>query len=236
MNRVSPAAVMRGAGLAFVMIAWAVLAHINSAGSAVSDVGLVLALAPLLAAAMILLWRVGDTVRTVIGGLVAIGLLAWLWASLRQNVALVYFIQHLGTNLALGALFGRSLTFRQNAVGHTFCVICAQWRDSAIDRTLYQTGHHCLDRFLSGQRQCFGISILFCATSGLVGFRKSADLSAGLADVCGRADFPAAKYFHPRNVPGSPIPFAATARQCVIAPIRSPGTHEFFSPVAAWQP
>jgi uncharacterized membrane protein len=109
MNRVSPAAVMRGAGLAFVMIAWAVLAHINSAGSAVSDGGLVLALAPLLAAAMILLWRVGDTVRTVLGGLAAIGLLAWLWASLRQNVALVYFIQHLGTNLALGALFGRSL-------------------------------------------------------------------------------------------------------------------------------
>jgi len=109
MNGVSPAVVMRGAGLALVMIAWAVLAHINSAGSAVSDAGLVLALAPLLAAAMILLWRSGDAVRTVLGGLATISLLAWLWGSLRQNVALVYFIQHLGTNLALGALFGRSL-------------------------------------------------------------------------------------------------------------------------------
>jgi uncharacterized membrane protein len=109
MNHVSPAAIMRGAGLAFVMIAWAVLAHINSAGSAGSDIGLFLAIAPLLAAAIIMLWRAGDVIRTVLGGLAVIGLLAWLWTSLRQNVALVYFIQHLGTNLALAALFGRSL-------------------------------------------------------------------------------------------------------------------------------
>lgn len=109
MNRVSPAAVMRVAGLAFVMIAWAVLAHINSAGSAGSDVGLALAIAPLLVAVFIMLWRVGDVIRTVLGSLAALGLLAWLWVSLRQNVALVYFIQHLGTNLVLGALFGRSL-------------------------------------------------------------------------------------------------------------------------------
>jgi uncharacterized membrane protein len=176
MNRVSPAAVMRGAGLAFVMIAWAVLAHINSAGSAVSDVGLVLALAPLLAAAMILLWRVGDTVRTVLGGFVAIGLLAWLWASLRQNVALVYFIQHLGTNLALGALFGRSLRSGGTPLVTHFALFA---HNGVIPPSI--------ERYT---RQVT-IAFLFCATSGLVGFRKSADLSAGLADVCGRAVVPA---------------------------------------------
>ena len=109
MNRVSPVAIMRGAGLAFVLIAWAVLAHFNSAGSAVSDVGLALAVAPLLAVVFILLWRVGNVIWMLVGGLGALCLLAWFWAGLRQNVALVYFIQNLGTNLALGALFGRSL-------------------------------------------------------------------------------------------------------------------------------
>ena len=38
-----------------------------------------------------------------------LGLLAWLWPALRQNVALLYYVQHLGTNLALATLFGRSL-------------------------------------------------------------------------------------------------------------------------------
>lgn len=109
MSHVSPAAIVRGGGLAFVMIGWAVLAHVNSAASAVSDVRLVLAIAPLLAAIIFLLWRVGDVIRMVLGSLAAIGLFAWLWATLRQNVVLVYFIQHFGTNLALGAFFGWSL-------------------------------------------------------------------------------------------------------------------------------
>ena len=39
----------------------------------------------------------------------SLGGLAWLWPTLRDNIALLFFIQHLGTNLALGTLFGRSL-------------------------------------------------------------------------------------------------------------------------------
>lgn len=109
MNRVSPLAILRGAGVAFLLVAWAVLAHFNSAGSGVSDVGLALAVAPLLAVVVILLWRVGNLIWMVVGGLGVICLLAWSWAGLRQNVALMYFIQHLGTNLALGTLFGRTL-------------------------------------------------------------------------------------------------------------------------------
>ena len=42
-------------------------------------------------------------------GYAMLGAIVWLWPTLRQNVALVFFIQHLGTNLALATLFGRSM-------------------------------------------------------------------------------------------------------------------------------
>lgn len=41
--------------------------------------------------------------RTVAGGL------AWLWPTLRANISLLFFLQNIGTNLALATLFGRSL-------------------------------------------------------------------------------------------------------------------------------
>ena len=64
----------------------------------------------------ILLWRVGNPLWIALGGLAILGLLALSWPSLRENVALLYFVQHVGTNLALGALFGRSLFGGQDSL------------------------------------------------------------------------------------------------------------------------
>ncbi|UCV11642.1 hypothetical protein KI614_16145 [Dechloromonas denitrificans] len=109
MTGLGPTAILRGLAVGLLVVAWAVLAHYGSAGDSPSDLSAALACAPLLAIVVIVLWRVGSPLRVALGGLVVLAVLVWQWPLLRQNIALLYFIQHVGTNLALGALFGRTL-------------------------------------------------------------------------------------------------------------------------------
>jgi uncharacterized membrane protein len=110
MTAVGAAAILRGIAVAALVVAWAALAHLGSAGRMPPDLAAAVALAPLFAAVVILLWRAGSLLWPAAGAVAAAALMAWLWPALRENVALLYFIQHLGTHLALGTLFGRSLT------------------------------------------------------------------------------------------------------------------------------
>lgn len=90
------------------MGAWAVAAHVGSAGQGNADANAALAVAPLVAAAALPLLRLPRAFAA--GGLALLtGLLAALWPALRGQVALLYYLQHLGIHLALGLLFGRSL-------------------------------------------------------------------------------------------------------------------------------
>lgn len=115
----TPTAILRGLAIGVLIVAWAGLAHYGSAGDGSSDFSAALAVTPLVAIVVILLWRLANPLWMVLGGLSVLALLAYLWPTLRQNVALLYFIQHLGTNLALGILFGRTLLAgRQPLVTH----------------------------------------------------------------------------------------------------------------------
>ena len=119
MTGMTASAILRGLAVGVLILAWAALAHYGSAGDGNSDFSAALAVAPLVAIVVILLWRVANPLWMVLGGLSVLALLAYLWPALRQNVALLYFIQHLGTNLALGILFGRTLlSGRQPLVTH----------------------------------------------------------------------------------------------------------------------
>jgi uncharacterized membrane protein len=105
----TPATLLRSIVLLALIVGWAVLAHQGSAGDAHPDFSAALATAPLIAIAVMLLWRAGHPLWIIGGGSAVFLLLAWTWPILRQNVALVYYVQHLGTNLALATLFGRTL-------------------------------------------------------------------------------------------------------------------------------
>lgn len=105
----SPAQLLRGLAVVVVVALWAVAAHLGSANGETSDFSTLLGVAPIIATIGLLLWRSRHPALVGCGGLAVIGGLLWLWPTLRQNVALLYFIQHIGTNLALGTLFGRSL-------------------------------------------------------------------------------------------------------------------------------
>lgn len=120
MTGLSPAAILRGIAVGVLVVAWAILAHYGSAGDGPADFSAALATAPMLAFVVILLWRVGQPLLIALGGLAILALLALSWPTLRQNVALLFYVQHLGTNLALGTLFGRSLFGGGDALVTTF--------------------------------------------------------------------------------------------------------------------
>ena len=100
---------LRGLAVVVFLVVWALLAHNGSAGEGTADLSVLLGVAPLVVAVGLLLWRSSHPALTGAGILAMLGGLAWVWPTLRENIALLFFIQHLGTNLALGTLFGRSL-------------------------------------------------------------------------------------------------------------------------------
>lgn len=111
----APASLLRGLGLIAVAGTWATLAHLGSAGEG-GDLKVAIALAPLVVLLALFLWRAGNALAIAGGSLVAAVLLFVSWPALRQNVALLYYLQHAGANLILGALFGRSLLGTREAL------------------------------------------------------------------------------------------------------------------------
>lgn len=105
----SPGQLLRSLAVVVFLAVWAFLAHSGSAGEGSGDLSVLLGVAPIGAALGLLLWRSSHPALTGTGILAMFGGLAWYWPTLRDNIALLFFIQHLGTNLALGTLFGRSL-------------------------------------------------------------------------------------------------------------------------------
>ena len=103
------ALVLRGAAVVALLVAWAVLAHLGSAGESNSNLSAALGVAALIVIVVLLLWQVRNPVWMFAGGLTVMAGLAFAWPVLRHNIALLYLIQHVGTNLALATLFGRTL-------------------------------------------------------------------------------------------------------------------------------
>ena len=106
-GRIAP--VLRGAAVFALLAAWAVLAHLGSAGESDANLGAALGVTPLIVIVALLLWRVRNPLWLVAGSLTLLAALAAAWPTLRENVPLLYLVQHIGTNLALATLFGRTL-------------------------------------------------------------------------------------------------------------------------------
>ena len=104
---ITPAKLLRGLALLCILVAWGFLAHHGSTAESHPDFSAALATAPIAAIVVMLLWRVANP----------------LWPQLRQNVALLYYVQHVGTNLALGTLFGRTLIGERQALVTQFALM-----------------------------------------------------------------------------------------------------------------
>lgn len=104
-----PVQLLRALAVVLLLAAWAAAAHYGSAGGGQPDINAALGTLPLAFVAGLLLWRIANRWLRATGVIAVAALLAWLWPQLRENVPLLYYIQHLGTHLALGTLFGRTL-------------------------------------------------------------------------------------------------------------------------------
>lgn len=100
---------LRDLGALLLMAAWVVAAHAGSAGWGHADFNTAVAVLPVIAALFMALWRVPGWGWRVAGGLAMGAALAGFWAPLRNNVPLLYYLQHLGIHVALGVFFGKSL-------------------------------------------------------------------------------------------------------------------------------
>jgi uncharacterized membrane protein len=132
----SPAKLLRGLVVLCLLIAWAALAHYGSVGEGNPNLGAALATAPIVAIAVILLWRLGNPLWIALGGAGVLAAVATSWPYLRDNIALLYFVQHLGTNLALGTLFGISLFGEKTALITKFALLAHNGHISA-EKTRY---------------------------------------------------------------------------------------------------
>lgn len=103
-------AVARGLGVAALAVGWAVGAHLSSASGEPSHWGAALALAPLVLALGMALWKLPQRVLAALAGMAAVAVLAWAWPVLTSEVAFLYFVQHVGVNGLLAAVFGRTLS------------------------------------------------------------------------------------------------------------------------------
>jgi uncharacterized membrane protein len=104
-----PAQMLRSLALVAFMAAWAIAAYFGSTGQGSPDFNTAVGATPFVIALAMLLWRIRHPLGVAAGSLLVAGTLVWLWPSLRQNATLLYFIEHLGINLALAALFGKTL-------------------------------------------------------------------------------------------------------------------------------
>ena len=107
--RVDALQFLRGVGVAVLAVAWAVAAHLTSTEGAPSTLGAALALAPLVAALVLMLWRLPYRLLAALIAIAAMVLLVEFWPLLKTRVALLFLVQHVGVNGLLAALFGRTL-------------------------------------------------------------------------------------------------------------------------------
>jgi len=108
----TPVGVIRRSAIAAGVIAYPVLAHYSTATSAANSfpsLGVTIALAPVLTIAAWLAWRSPQR-RAMLALCAAVGCLLWLYRDmLEQHFGWVYFIQHAGIYVLLGAAFGLTL-------------------------------------------------------------------------------------------------------------------------------
>ena len=108
MSAAGATSVLRGTAIGGLAVAWAIFAHRNSVGGA-SEFSTALAATPIVIVVAVLLRRLGHPLCIASGGLAALALLAWAWPQLRENGALLHYVEHVGTNLAFAVVFGRTL-------------------------------------------------------------------------------------------------------------------------------
>jgi uncharacterized membrane protein len=100
---------MRWLGIAILLIGYPLLAHYTNQSAPNSNLGAVVAIAPVVLIGLVLAWN--SPRRFIMLGVLMLSCIAlWAgWAMLEQHFGLVYWLQHMGMQLILFMTFGRTL-------------------------------------------------------------------------------------------------------------------------------
>jgi uncharacterized membrane protein len=101
--------IMRWLGIATLLIGYPLLAHYTNQSAPGSNLGAVVAIAPVVLIALVLAWN--SPKRFIMLGVLMLSCIAlWAgWSTLEQHFGLVYWLQHMGMQLILFMTFGRTL-------------------------------------------------------------------------------------------------------------------------------
>ena len=101
--------IMRGLGIAALVIAYSLLAHYTNEPAHSPGLGAAVSIAPVALLALLLAWR--SPRRTLLLGLLVLACIALgaLWPLLENHFGLVYWLQNMGMQLILLMTFGRTL-------------------------------------------------------------------------------------------------------------------------------
>lgn len=97
------------AAVLVVLIAYSVLSHYSNLNPQAHDLRTMLALAPMLALGLVLLWRWNGAPVALLAAAATAYLLRAFWPLFAQNFSIVYLVQQAGFYSILAFTFGRSL-------------------------------------------------------------------------------------------------------------------------------
>lgn len=100
--------IVRGLSIAALVIGYALLAHYTNDSARNSSLGALVAIAPLILIALVLVWRSRRWGMLSVPALLCVALWA-AWPALERHFGLVYWLQHAGIQLILFITFGRTL-------------------------------------------------------------------------------------------------------------------------------
>jgi uncharacterized membrane protein len=100
---------LQPAAISLFVVAYAALSHYGNSFAKTHDLGVCLALAPVLAVGLLLVWRSGRRWTAVPAAAAAALLLHHYWPVLEGNFSVVYLLQEGGFYSLMAASFGRSL-------------------------------------------------------------------------------------------------------------------------------
>jgi uncharacterized membrane protein len=97
------------AAVLVVLIAYSVLSHYSNLNPQAHDLRTMLALAPMLALGLVLLWRWNGALTALLAAAATAYLLRAFWPLFAQNFSIVYLVQQVGFYSIMAFTFGRSL-------------------------------------------------------------------------------------------------------------------------------
>lgn len=102
-------AMLRGAGVALLVIMYSLLAHYTHQSADRASLGIVVALAPVLLIVVLLARHSPRRIAMLLLVVVAVLVLRWQWTALARHVGLVYWLQYMSMQLMLFVMFARTL-------------------------------------------------------------------------------------------------------------------------------